>query len=137
MRWVAQAALAALALSYAATASGEDLFANVKSGKPEIVKISDGALKGYAANGISTFLGIPFAAPPIGVLRWKPPAAPAKWTDTRDAGSFGPSCVQTNTYGVMAVRSTNEDCLYLNVFAPTTGRSKLRPVMVWIAGVAL
>lgn len=137
MRWMAQATLAALALSYAATASGEDLFANITSGKPEIVKISDGALKGYAANGISTFLGIPFAAPPVGDLRWKPPAAPAKWTDTRDAGSFGPSCVQTNTYGVMAVRSTSEDCLYLNVFAPTAGRSKLRPVMVWIHGGGL
>jgi hypothetical protein len=51
----------------------QDLFANVKSGKPEVAKISDGSLKGYATNGISASLGIPFAAPPVGELRWKRP----------------------------------------------------------------
>jgi para-nitrobenzyl esterase len=137
MRWFGKAALTAVALSCATPASTEDLFANIKSGKPEVVTIDDGKLKGYAANGISTFLGIPFAAPPVGDLRWKPPAPTAKWSGIRDAGAFGPSCVQTNTFGVMAVRATTEDCLYLNVFAPTADRRRLRPVMVWIHGGGL
>lgn len=137
MKWLAQAALAALALSYAATASGEDLFANVKSGKPDVVTISDGQLQGYDGGGVRIYLGIPFAAPPVGDLRWRPPAAPAKWNGVRDAGAFGPACVQTNTFGVMAVRATTEDCLYLNVFAPSSDRARLRPVMVWIHGGGL
>jgi para-nitrobenzyl esterase len=137
MRGFGKAALLALVLSYAAPANGEDLFANIKSGKPEVVTIADGKLKGYAANGISTFLGIPFAAPPVGNLRWRPPAPAAKWSGERDAGAFGLSCVQTNTFGVMAVRATTEDCLYLNVFAPTADRKRLRPVMVWIHGGGL
>jgi para-nitrobenzyl esterase len=93
MRRLGQAILTVLALSYAASAGAEDLFANIKSGKPVAVKISDGELQGYEANGVRSYLGIPFAAPPVGDLRWKPPAAPAKWTGVRDAGAFGPSCV--------------------------------------------
>lgn len=139
MNWLGKSGLllTAFALSQAAPTKAEDLFAGIKSGKPETVKISDGQLKGYSANGTTAFLGIPFAAPPVGDLRWKPPAPPAKWTGVRDAGSFGKACVQTNTFGVMAVRSTNEDCLYLNVFTPAKKSSKLRPVMVWIHGGGL
>jgi para-nitrobenzyl esterase len=88
-------------------------------------------------NGISASLGIPFAAPSVGELRWKRPAPPAKWTGERDAGAFDPVCVQTSTFGVLAVRSTTEDCLYLNVCAPTSGRGELRPVMVWLHGGGL
>lgn len=139
MNWVGKSTLllAAFALSQAAPASAEDLFANVKSGKPTTVKISDGSLRGYTANGTSIYLGIPFAAPPVGELRWKPPAPPAKWSGVRDAGAFGDACVQTNTFGVMAVRSTSEDCLYLNVFTPAQQSKRLRPVMVWIHGGGL
>jgi para-nitrobenzyl esterase len=137
MRWLVKAALTALALSLAAPASAEDLFANIKSGRPDLVMIGDGELQGYDANGVRTYLGIPFAAPPLGDLRWRPPADPARWSGVRDAGAFGPSCVQTNTFGVMAVRSTSEDCLYLNVFAPSSARDRLRPVMVWIHGGGL
>ena len=137
MRWFGSAMLTALALAVSAPAGAEDLFANIKSGKPDLVKIGDGELQGYDADGVRVYLGIPFAAPPVGDLRWKPPAAPAKWSGVRDAGAFGPACVQTNTFGVMAVRSTAEDCLYLNVFAPSGGRDRPRPVMVWIHGGGL
>src|SRR6185503_18371366 len=137
MRWLGIALLTALALSFGVSASADDLFADIKSGKPDAVKIGAGELKGYDANGVRTYLGIPFAAPPLGDLRWKPPSAPAKWDGVRDAGAFGPACVQTNTFGVMAVRSTSEDCLYLNVFAPSAARDRLRPVMVWIHGGGL
>src|SRR5215212_1839498 len=137
MRWFGTAILTALALWVTAPAGAEDLFANIKSGKPDVVKIADGELQGYDADGVRIYRGIPFAAPPVGDLRWKPPAAPAKWNGVRDAGAFGPSCVQTNTFGVMAVRSTSEDCLSLTVFAPSPSRDRLRPVMVWIHGGGL
>ncbi len=129
--------LTAMALSHATAANAEDLFPDIKAGEPQTVTLSDGSLRGYSASGTTAYLGIPFAAPPIGDLRWKPPAAPAKWTGVRDAGAFGKACVQTNLYGVMAVRSTNEDCLYLNVFTPAKKIAKPRPVMVWIHGGGL
>ena len=129
--------LLAIALSLAAPARAEDLFAGVASGKADIVKISDGQLKGYAADGVATFFGIPYAAAPVGDLRWRPPAPPAPWASVRDAGAFGPACVQTNALGVFAAPSASEDCLYLNVFTPAGGRAKLRPVMFWIHGGSL
>ena len=88
--------------------------------------------------------GIPFAAPPIGDLRWRPPAPATPWVKPLDTVAFGGRCVQTNTFGVFAAPSEKEDCLYLNVFAPHRtaspsdrdhpGRQALRPVMVWIYG---
>jgi para-nitrobenzyl esterase len=137
MKLFGTAILTVLAVSFTASADAEDLFANIKAGKPDVVKIADGELQGYEADGVRVYLGIPFAAAPTGDLRWKPPAAPAKRNGVRDAGAFGPACVQTNTFGVMAVRSTTEDCLYLNVFAPSSGRDRPRPVMVWIHGGGL
>jgi para-nitrobenzyl esterase len=75
MRWFGTAMLTALTLAVRAPAGAEDLFANIKSGKPDIVKIGDGELQGYDADGVRINLGIPFAAPPVGDLRRKPPAA--------------------------------------------------------------
>src|SRR5262249_17469942 len=63
----------AFGLALALPAKAQDLFAQVKSGMPETVQIGDGQLKGYVADGIASFLGIPYAAPPVGDLRWKPP----------------------------------------------------------------
>jgi para-nitrobenzyl esterase len=91
-----------------------------------------GPVKGVTVDGVAEFLGIPYAAPPVGKLRWRAPAAPAAWTGTRDASAFGPACEQQlTTYPV------SEDCLTLNIFAPAsaTGTSDL-PVMVWIHGGA-
>ncbi len=122
----------------AGPALAENLFADVPSGEPDIVATADGKLRGYAADGVATFLGIPYAAPPVGELRWQPPSPPQPWQETRDAGEPGASCVQTQTYGVFAARSLEEDCLTLNVFAPAAdSRDTARPVMVWIHGGGL
>src|SRR5262249_29285728 len=80
----------------------------------------------------STFLGIPYAAPPVGDLRWKPPQPPASWTTPRDATAFGTICPQS--------ASTDEDCLFLNVYVPTKALKhaprRRYPVMVWVHGGA-
>ena len=81
------------------------------------------------------FLGIPYAAPPGGPLRWKPPAPAPKWTGTRDAANFGPRCMQPRLFDDMYFRDggQSEDCLSLNVWTPAKPAGKL-PVMVWIYG---
>ncbi len=83
------------------------------------------------------FLGIPYAAPPIGPLRWKPPAPAGKWTGVRDATAFGARCMQTHFFDDMVFRDPglSEDCLTLNVWTPANAMpaSKL-PVMFWIYG---
>ncbi len=134
------ALLAAVILAFAVspTAGAENLFADLKSGKPDVVSTEDGPVQGYEQEGVVSFLGIPYAAPPVGPLRWMPPEPPEKWETVRDAGDFGDSCVQTNTFGVFATPSRSEDCLYLNVFAsPADARDGLRPVMIWIHGGGL
>jgi para-nitrobenzyl esterase len=88
---------------------------------------------------VRDFLGIPFAAPPVGKLRWKPPQPAAKWRGVRQATAFGSRCMQASIYEDMVFRDPgiSEDCLTLNVWTPAnTGDSKL-PVMVWIYGGGL
>ena len=97
------------------------------------VKTADGPVEGISRNGVTQFLGIPFAAPPVGALRWMPPQPAKPWTAVRAAKVFGPVCAQVTTLGPFAgPPNSNEDCLYLNVFTPDT-RAKL-PVLVWIHG---
>jgi para-nitrobenzyl esterase len=94
---------------------------------------AEGPVEGVSKNGVSQFLGIPYAKPPVGPLRWTPPQPPAKWTDVRQATKFGPTCAQVTTLGPFAgPPNSNEDCLYLNVFTPDT-KANL-PVLVWIHG---
>ena len=91
------AALAALALAAAgatAATAGTRAVASGSGGAP-IVTTDDGAVRGVAAGSINEFLGIPYAAPPTGHLRWRPPQPPAEWQGVRDATQFGPSCPQT------------------------------------------
>jgi para-nitrobenzyl esterase len=101
-----------------------------------LVRTSDGPVRGFVKSGANTFLGIPYAAPPVGRLRWRPPQRPTPWSTPLDATAYGPTCPQVTTLGVFAgPTSVNENCLYLNVFAPhrRQGSSRL-PVFVWIHG---
>jgi len=94
---------------------------------------TDGPVLGLRENGVTKFLGIPYAKPPVGALRWMPPQPVAKWTGVRRAYKFGPTCAQVTTLGPFAgPPNSNEDCLYLNVFTQNT-KAKL-PVLVWIHG---
>lgn len=100
------------------------------------VKTVSGVVEGKDDGTVRTFLGIPYAAPPVGDLRWKPPAAAAKWTGVRKATEFGSHCMQGKIYGDMNFRDAGgrEDCLTLNVWLPEKATSAKLPVMVWIYG---
>src|ERR1700761_2810784 len=89
-----------------------------------IVKVAQGEVQGVSSDGIAIYKGLPFAAPPIGDLRWRAPKAPAKWTGVRAATAFSATCAQA------------EDCLYLNIYEPAEAKNAKLPVMVWIHGGA-
>ena len=128
--------------------------------KPEqasaVVRVDRGQLQGVEADGVIAFKGIPFAAPPVGELRWRPPQPTPKWTGVRQAAEFGRSCMQGRggpppgagartsapaaaTQGAPpaaapAAQGPSEDCLYLNVWRPADPAARNLPVMVWIYG---
>lgn len=99
------------------------------------VQTAQGLLVGRSAEGIESFKGLAYAAPPVGALRWRPPQPPAEWAGPRDAGQVGAICVQTPVNGDPGVGPLpmSEDCLTLNVWAPGRREAPL-PVMVWIHG---
>ncbi len=102
-----------------------------------VVRIAQGALVGRAdAQGVRSFKGIPYAKPPVGSLRWRPPVAAGGWKGVRDAGRFGASCIQppwpANSVYDDGISNFSEDCLFLNVWAPAHARKA--PVIVWIYG---
>ena len=115
-----------IAFALLATAVG----AGAAYADPPKIKVSGGAVVGESADGLNAFKGIPFAAPPVGDLRWKAPQPVVAWSGDKDATKFGPSCSQNSRLGAEA--KTSEDCLYLNVYAPA--KAKKAPVMVWIHG---
>ena len=101
------------------------------------VRTKNGVLEGVvsADNKVRTFKGIPFAAPPVGDLRWKPPQPAPSWKGVRKATEYGARCMQGHIYNDMVFHDAgpSEDCLYLNVWAPEGVKGPL-PVMVWIYG---
>ena len=98
-----------------------------------VVKTSAGLVRGEATATYRRFLAIPFAAPPVGDLRWRAPQPAAPWSGVRDARRSGPACLQPP--GGSAAKTVTEDCLYLDVVAPVdAGPDKPRPVMVWVYG---
>jgi para-nitrobenzyl esterase len=111
------------------------------AGSGDTLVLTDrGLVRGVERSEVRAFLGIPYAAPPTGAARWRPPGPVARWDGVRDASAFAPHCAQpASPFGTASV---SEDCLYLNVFAPKDrfgGRDFPRghPVMVWIHGGAL
>jgi para-nitrobenzyl esterase len=97
------------------------------------VRVTDGTLQGAVVGGGRQWLGVPYAAPPIGALRWRPPAPARSWRGVRHATHFGSPCLQSTTQ--YDVGQGSENCLYLNVYAPgeRVGAQRL-PVMIWIHG---
>ncbi|MBP8297656.1 MAG: carboxylesterase family protein, partial [Burkholderiales bacterium] len=100
-----------------------------------VVRTEQGEVAGIARDGMQVFYGLPFAAPPVGELRWRAPQRPAAWSGIRDASQPASACAQDLTPGAASFpKGMSEDCLYLNVFAPGKARAKRMPVMVWIHG---
>jgi para-nitrobenzyl esterase len=99
------------------------------------VPTSGGTVCGIVVNGDREWLGVPFAAPPVGTLRWQPPQAHAPWTTTLQATAYAPECAQQASFGTVLPLQGSEDCLYLNIFQPSGAiPASGLPVMVHIHG---
>lgn len=120
--------LATMAMSVAPAARPQEV---------STARVDTGQLQGVAADGVVSFRGIPFAAPPVGDLRWRPPQPATPWTAVRQAAEFAPTCMQGRGFGppgAAAAQGPSEDCLYLNVWRPADPAARNLPVMVWIYG---
>lgn len=101
-----------------------------------VLETKNGKLQGVERNGMVVFKNIPYAAPPVGELRWRPPQPAQAWSGVRDASRFGEACIQPLIEGLSSeLVPGNEDCLKLNVYAPKGAKN--RPVMMWIHGGGL
>jgi len=122
-------AAAGVALGLATAVHADTLTVKTDQGKVHGKTINDGKVRAY--------LGLPYAAPPVGDLRWKAPEPPAKWKGDRDATAYGAHCAQNHVFDDMIFQDAgpSEDCLFLNVYTPADAKDKSKlPVMFWIHG---
>jgi para-nitrobenzyl esterase len=138
MRRLVLGPLLAAGLLCAAASAQEADDAAARAGGP-LVRTAEGPVRGLVKDGVYEFLGIPYAAPPVGALRWMPPAPVAPWHQPLQATKFANTCAQVTELGVFAgPPNINEDCLYLNVFTTAIGArhggTKGDAVLVWIHG---
>lgn len=103
------------------------------------VKATEGILEGKDLSGITVFKGVPFAAPPVGNLRWKAPQPAAHWNGVREAKEYGPNPMQEPIYGDMnfGTKVNSEDCLYLNIWTPAKTMKEHLPVLIYFNGGGL
>jgi para-nitrobenzyl esterase len=117
------------------------IFFTVSCSSPPLtttVEVTGGTIEGAEQDGIFSYKGIPFAAPPVGDLRWKAPQPAKAWTGVRSADTYARGCMQDSSMAAMTGSPANfsEDCLYLNIWSAAENVDEKRPVMVWIHGGA-
>jgi para-nitrobenzyl esterase len=114
------------------------IFTAAQSARAQVSKatVAGGEVQGVVNGDVASFKGIPFAAPPVGELRWKAPQPVNPWSGVKKADAFAPGCVQDKNMAAMIGGPPNfsEDCLYLNVWTAAKSKGEKLPVMVWIYG---
>ena len=122
-------AVTGLLMGLSANGNADSLKVKTEQGKVAGKTINDGKVR--------AFLGLPYAAPPVGDLRWKAPQPPVKWKGERDATKFGAHCAQGRVFDDMVFQDAapSEDCLFVNVYTPADAKKDAKlPVMFWIHG---